>query len=104
MANSDVIKAKASFDALQSMTDTVRAFSDLVDVIPRDDSLSSLLRILSERLEGICFRYGRSFLVSGLRFQILIRRMDGLRPVLRYRHATDVYIVPACAAYVKKMT
>lgn len=51
MANSDVIKAKPSFDALQSMTDTVRAFSDLVDVIPRDDSLSSLLRILSERLD-----------------------------------------------------
>lgn len=50
MANRDV--TKASFDALQSMTDTARAFSDLVDVIPREDALSSLLRILSERLDS----------------------------------------------------
>lgn len=52
MANSDVIKAQPSFDALQSLTDTARAFADLVDVIPRDDALSSLLRILSERLDS----------------------------------------------------
>lgn len=52
MANSDVIKAQPSFDALQSLADTARAFADLVDVIPRDDALSSLLRILSERLDS----------------------------------------------------
>ena len=50
MANSDVIKP--SYDALQSLTDTARALADLVDVIPSDDSLSSLLRILSERLDS----------------------------------------------------
>lgn len=73
MANSDVIKAKASLDALQSMTDTVRAFSDLVDVIPRDDSLSSLLRILSERLDEDLLSLQRELPGLWLRFQIRFR-------------------------------
>ncbi len=50
MANTDVIKP--SYDALKSMSETIRAFSELTDLIPDDDSLSSLWRILVDRIEG----------------------------------------------------
>ena len=50
MANTDVIKP--SYDALKSMSETIRAFSDLTDLIPDDDLLSSLWRILVDRIEA----------------------------------------------------
>jgi hypothetical protein len=50
MANTDVIKP--SYDALKSMSETIRAFSDLTDLIPDDDPLSSLWHILVERIEA----------------------------------------------------
>lgn len=53
MANVDIIKP--SFDALHSMSETVRAFVDFADLLPEDDSFSSLLRILGDRLESDMF-------------------------------------------------
>ncbi len=50
MADIDVIKP--SYDALKTMRETIRAFSELTDLIPEEDSLSSLWLILVERLEG----------------------------------------------------
>lgn len=53
MANIDIIKP--SYDALHSMSETVRAFVDFADLLPDDDSCSSLLRILADRLESDMF-------------------------------------------------
>lgn len=37
------------------MSETVRAFVDFADLLPEDDSFSSLLRILGDRLESDMF-------------------------------------------------
>ena len=50
MAVSDY--TKPSYDALNSVSSSVRAFVELVDLIPEEDEMASLLRILSDRLES----------------------------------------------------
>jgi len=50
MAVSDY--TKPSYDALNSVSSSVRAFVELVDLIPEEDERASLLRILSDRLES----------------------------------------------------
>ena len=47
-----VDSTKPSFDALNSVSSSVRAFVELVDLIPEEDEGASLLRILSDRLES----------------------------------------------------
>lgn len=50
MANTDVIKP--SYDALNTMRETIRAFAEVSELIPDEDPLSSLWAILIDRLEG----------------------------------------------------
>lgn len=50
MANVDVIKP--SYDALKTMRETIRAFAELSDLVPEEDSLSSLWQILVDRIEA----------------------------------------------------
>lgn len=50
MATSDCIKP--SYDALNSVSNSVKAFVELVNLIPEEDEGASLLRILSDRLES----------------------------------------------------
>ena len=50
MANTDVIKP--SYDALNTMRETIRAFAEVSELIPDEDPLSSLWAILIYRLEG----------------------------------------------------
>jgi len=50
MANVDVIKP--SYDALETMRETIRAFAELSDLVPEEDSLSSLWQILVDRIEA----------------------------------------------------
>lgn len=49
---SNVDSTKPSYDALNSVSSSVRAFVELVDLIPEEDEGASLLRILSDRLES----------------------------------------------------
>jgi hypothetical protein len=49
---SKVDSTKPSYDALNSVSSSVRAFVELVDLIPEEDEGASLLRILSDRLES----------------------------------------------------
>ena len=53
MANTDVIKP--SYDALNTMRETIRAFAEVSELIPDEDPLSSLWAILIDRLEGDMF-------------------------------------------------
>ncbi len=43
---------KTSYDSLISLKSTVKAFQDLVALMPQDDDLASLLAILSDRFES----------------------------------------------------
>ena len=50
MANTDVIKP--SYDALNTMRETIRAFAEVSELIPDEAPLSSLWAILIDRLEA----------------------------------------------------
>ena len=43
---------KPSYDALNTVFNDIRAFVDLVDLIPEEDDGATLLRIVSDRLES----------------------------------------------------
>lgn len=47
-----VDSTKPSYDALNSVSGSIRAFTDLVNLIPEEDEGASLLRVLSDRLES----------------------------------------------------
>ena len=49
---SKVDSTKPSYDALNTVFNDIRAFVDLVDLIPEEDDGATLLRILSDRLES----------------------------------------------------
>lgn len=49
---SKVDSTKPSYDALNTVFNDIRAFADLVDLIPEEDDGATLLRILSDRLES----------------------------------------------------
>lgn len=49
---SNVDSTKPSYDALNIVSNDIRAFVELVDLIPEEDEGSPLLRILSDRLES----------------------------------------------------
>ncbi len=49
---SKVDSTKPSYDALNTVFNDIRAFVDLVDLIPEEDDGAILLRILSDRLES----------------------------------------------------
>lgn len=49
MSNIDIIKP--SYDVLNTVSLTVRGFSELVDLMPDDIEHSAILRILSDKLE-----------------------------------------------------
>jgi len=49
---SKVDSTKPSYDALNTVFNDIRAFTDLVDLIPEEDDGATLLRIVSDRLES----------------------------------------------------
>lgn len=49
---SKVDSTKPSYDALNTVFNDIRAFVDLVDLIPEEDDGATLLRIFSDRLES----------------------------------------------------
>lgn len=49
---SKVDSTKPSYDALNTVFNDIRAFVDLVDLIPEEDDGATLLRIVSDRLES----------------------------------------------------
>lgn len=49
---SKVDSTKPSYDALNTVFNDIRAFADLVDLIPEEDDGAALLRIVADRLES----------------------------------------------------
>ena len=49
---SKVDSTKPSYDALNTVFNDIRAFADLVDLIPEEDAGATLLRIVADRLES----------------------------------------------------
>lgn len=45
-------KSSESMDSLNQITKTIHSFVELVDLMPQNDARTSLLRIISDHLEG----------------------------------------------------